>query len=259
MTDHPRIKRTNRGRWHSYTIDGSKALGVTSVTGTLPKNGLPGWAAKMTANRAMDEWEALTNMASSDRLDRLLGAHGDALRAAGQRGTDIHALADKIVAGEAVEAPDDILGPATALARFYDAWDIEPLATEVVVGHPGIRVAGTCDLVAKVGRLGGEVRVIDTKTGSGPWESDALQVNAYAHMLLWQPHGPVSETDMVASDGPALIAKVLTDTVEVYPVADPDGLWRQFRYVLETRRWLDRLRDGGPFEAPLSASPLTTP
>jgi hypothetical protein len=112
--------------------------------------------------------------------------------------------------------------------------------------------------VAKIGRLGGEVRVIDTKTGSGPWESDALQVNAYAHMTLWQPRGPVSEAAMLESDGPALIAKVLPDDVEVYPVADPEGLWREFRYLVETRRWLDRLKDHGPFEAPLTL-PDTNP
>lgn len=244
----PRICRTDRGRFHSYTIDGHKAVGVTTVTGTLPKY-LTKWAVGTVVDRLQNEWDALLDMAPSDRWSRLLASASDDMNAKAQRGKDIHALADKMVGGEAVKAPDDILGPAEALARFYDRWDVDPVATEAVVGHPGIRVAGTLDLVAGVPRLSDLPVVLDIKTGKGVYESDAMQVNAYAHMALWQPRGPESEEAMPTLGG-SYIAHVLADDVEVYPVANPDELWRVFRHVLEVQRWLARLKahEDAPFE-----------
>jgi hypothetical protein len=238
-----RLARRNHGRGHSYTLDGHKVVGVTTVCGNLPKHALVDWAGRVTAEYAVDHWDELAAAPPSERLNTLTRARWSATSAAALRGTQIHDLGDKVSRGESVDA-----GPhqseVEAYARFLDRWDVDVIATETPVAHTTIGYAGTADAWATFGRgeLAGARVLLDIKTGRGVYDSTALQLTAYRHADLWQPDGPDSEEPLPWADA-VVVAHVLTDAVELLPVENDEHHWRQFRYLMETTRWLD----GGPW------------
>jgi hypothetical protein len=144
-----RFERRNHGRGHSYWLDGTKLPGVTTILDeAIRKRALENWAATTTAKAAVDRWDELAGMPVSERLDTLTRARWEARDAAALAGTQIHDLAWRLVTGEDVDVPPAHLGPVQALARFMDAWGVEPLHRETPVVHPAHGWAGTIDLLA---------------------------------------------------------------------------------------------------------------
>lgn len=247
----PRLKRRNYGKGHGYTIDGQKVSGVTTVLNTLPKDALINWAATATADAALDRWDELAAMTPSVRHKTLVGARWEINKEATTRGTKIHDLGEKLSHGEQVEVPDALLGPVQAYARFLDKWDVTVLATEAPCGHTGAKYAGTLDAVATIGKLGDEPVMLDLKTGRGVYESTALQLAAYVECDLWQPDGPDSEQPMPELGTTMYVAHILADDVLLLPVENEPGLFRQFRYLQMTAKWLADAKDMPPIGAPL--------
>lgn len=247
----PRLKRRNHGRGHSYMIDGKKVLGVTTVLNALPKDALTKWAAEMAANEAINHWDELAQLPPLERHSRILWAHRATVKKAALRGTQIHSLGDKLSRGEEVDVPPEHVGPVEAYARFLDKWDIHMLATEAPCGHTQFGYAGTLDSIATIGKLGGEPVMLDLKTGKGVYESTALQLKAYAEANLWQPDGPDSEEPMPSVAG-LYVAHILPDDVRLLPVENDASLLLQFRYLIETTRWLADSKESPLIGAALS-------
>lgn len=247
----PRLKRRNYGKGHGYQLDGQKVSGVTTVLNTLPKDALVGWAANSTAEAAIDRWDELADLAPSKRLKELQGARFKINKEATTRGTKIHDLGEKLSHGEEVEVPDALLGPVQAYARFLDKWDVTVLATEAPCAHTGAKYAGTLDSVATIGKLDGEPVMLDLKTGKGVYESTALQLAAYAECDIWQPDGPESEQAMPELGSTMYVAHILPDDVLLLPVENEPGLFRQFRYLQMTTKWLADAKEMPPIGAPL--------
>lgn len=233
-----RLNRRNHGRGHSYTLDGAKVLGVTTVTGSLPKHALVDWAGRVTAEYAVDHWEELTQAPPSARLNTLTRARYAASSAAALRGTQIHALGDAVSRGTEVDAGEH-QAEVEAYARFLDRWDVHVIATETPLAHTALQYAGTADAWAMFGRgpLAGARVLLDIKTGRGVYDETALQLTAYRYADLWQPDGPDSEEPLPPVDA-VVVAHVLTDAVELLPVEAGPEQFRQFQYLLQTTRWL---------------------
>lgn len=174
------IRRIDRGRGHSYTIDGEKVDGVTSLLGDgLAKPALINWAANTTAAYAVDNWTELGELSVSARLERLKKCRYEDLDKAARRGTEVHSLAEKLVQGQQVEVPEELAGHVEAYVRFLDDFEPEPILVETTVGSRKWRYAGTLDLVA---RIAGEVWILDAKTSrSGIFPDNALQLAMYRH------------------------------------------------------------------------------
>lgn len=240
MTTHPEFRLAKRGKG-SYTLDGLKVPSVTTILNAVPKQ-LTGWAARVTAQKAVDDWEELSGLTPVARYERLKDTPYKARDAAAVRGTRIHALAEGLAHGRPVEVPDDIAGPVTAMARVLDKWGIETIATETPLANTEYGVGGTADLWAKITRLGIERALLDTKTGSGVWESDALQVCAYAHADLWHPTPDTEEP----CDPPeaCFVLHVLSDDVLLLPIEGAEGpaMFRTFLYVKATWHWLQAIK-----------------
>lgn len=253
------LKRRNYGRGHGYTLNGEKVPSVTGVIDTLPKPALINWAARVTAAHAVDHWHELAQLPPSQRLKELEDARWNINREATSRGTEIHALGERLAAGEEVE-PGPHLGPAQAYADFCDRWEVEFLATEAPCASTRFKYAGTLDSIAIVRGLArvpeyahlSELPVmLDLKTGKGVYESTALQLAAYAGCDIWQPDGPESEQPMPAIAG-LFVAHILADDVALLPVhGDPEQLVTEFRYLMQTKRWLDDVKEAPPIGAPL--------
>jgi hypothetical protein len=256
----PRLARRNYGRGHGYQIDGAKVPGVTTILNTLPKDALINWAAKVTAEAAIDRWDELAGMSPSKRLKELTDARWNITKEAALRGTEIHAMGDKLAQGLEVD-PGVHRGEVEAYARFLDRWDIEVLGTEAPCGSTRFRYAGTLDSIVLIrglaaipefAHLAESPVMLDVKTGRGVYESTALQLGGYAGCDVWQPNGPDSEAPMPKVEG-LFVAHVLTDDVELLPVrGDIEALLTQFRYVMQTYHWLQSAKDAPPIGSPLT-------
>ncbi len=96
------FKRRNAGKGHYYTDeDGTKLDGVTTLIGDgLPKPALINWAANTTADYAVDHWNELSHNSVSERINKLRKARFAERDKAAKRGTEVHALAEKLIRDE---------------------------------------------------------------------------------------------------------------------------------------------------------------
>ncbi|MBT56576.1 MAG: hypothetical protein CMF72_24650 [Mameliella sp.] len=229
-----RLKRRNYGRGHGYLLDGTKIEGVTGAIDVLDKPALRNWYAEQAAKRAVDEWDRLTDMSVSDRLEYIKWGPRDKVRAAALRGTQIHDLGQQLADGGEVDVPDEHRGPVEAYARWLDKWDVETIATETPLVSVTHKYGGTADLWGRVGALDGAVCLLDVKTGKGVYNETALQLAAYRYAELMQPE-PGVEIAVPAVDA-VYVAHVLPDDVRMLPVIADESTFRTFLYVLHVSR-----------------------
>ena len=132
----PATRIVQRGRGHSYLLDGEKVPGVTKVIDAgVPKPQLIDWAATQSAKYAIDHWDELLELTPSARLEAIRGARWTTLREAGERGRDVHELVHRYTMGETVTPPEELAGHFDAGCRFVEEWQLEELAVEVAVFH----------------------------------------------------------------------------------------------------------------------------
>lgn len=242
---------------HGYTLDGEKVPGVTTVLNALPK-ALTQWAADQAANHAVEHWAELGELPLTKRLDRIRFAHRDTVKAAGMRGTEIHNLGEKVAHDEEVVVPDEHRQPVEAYARFLDAFDVEAIATETPVVNTSSKYAGRADMTANLTtrELGRHRALVDLKTGKDIYAEVALQLAGYRGCDIWQPDGPDSEEPLPAVDA-VYVAHIMPDDVRLLPIKVGPADFRQFLYVLETHKWLER--HGYKGDEPLVGDQLVPP
>ena len=139
---------------HRYKLDGSWVPGVTTLLGKgLPKPAIPYWAARTVAEWVADQPDLAEQIAR-------MGGRGPAVAFlkeipwqkrddAAIRGTDVHALAERIVHGEEVEVPDHLAAHVTGYVEWLDAFQPVALLTERPVASRKWRFAGTFDAVLR--------------------------------------------------------------------------------------------------------------
>jgi hypothetical protein len=205
---------------HRYKLDGRWIPGVT----TLIKGGLPNDALKYWAARYVAEWVA-DHPEFTEEVNRLGGRSPTVAflkelpwqkrDVASERGTEVHAYAERLVAGERVDVPDDLAGYVQAAVQFMDDWGIEPLVIEGRVAHRTHWWAGTGDLWARC--RDGRVGYFDHKSGSGIYESASFQAAAYTHAEFWDNDGkeePLPPVDFAAA------VWLQEDTYDVIPLKE---------------------------------------
>jgi hypothetical protein len=257
-----RIQRKDSGRSHWY-IDldagGERVPGVTTLTDQgMPKPALYNWNAEATANYTLDNWDTLAALPPSERLAKMKKGRWEMTRKAKARGTAVHTIADKYLAGERVPIPDGLEGYVNACIKFIDDFDLRLTYSEVVVYSEANRHCGQLDVLGDiylpdipeyehVPRLGedeGYARLLgDWKTGaSGIFGDVGLQLAPYRFsefMIL--PDGtvvPMPQVDLCAGihlrpDGEYQFVELLCD----------EDTYRDFLYVKEVARIVDGLRD----------------
>lgn len=227
MTTSP-TRRIDRGRSHSYLLDGEKADSVTWVISNgIAKPALIGWAANTTRDYAVDHWDELSAASPTERIKRLTGARFEELNAASGRGTDIHKLALSLAYGEEVEVPEPLEGHVDAYLRFIEEWRPEELLAETICGNRKYRYMGTFDLIAKIG---GFTWLLDFKTTkSGIYPETALQLAAYAHAeFILDGDGAESAMPEIHRAGGIWLR---ADGYELVPVDISEATFRTFLYA----------------------------
>lgn len=173
-----------RDEKHAYFWNGSGPIpSVTTIIGVVDKSGpLIGWAKRTTAEAAVDNAASIpgwVNLAGRDGAISLLTKAATVQRdRAADAGTAVHAYAEAISRGQAIEVPEDY-APFVAVYRRWIA-DFSPhfLAAEEMVCSLKYHYAGTLDAICT---LAGETWLLDYKTAKGVYPETALQLAAYAH------------------------------------------------------------------------------
>lgn len=256
------IRRVDRGRGHTYLDDeGRRVPGVTTIVGGgLPKPALIDWAANTTVDYAIDHWDELTAKAPSVRMKELKGARYAEKDTAARRGTQVHKLAERLVAGEAVPVPAGLEGHVQSYVRFLDDFDVEPILTEAVIVSHEHRYCGTLDLIADLLDVeqpgGGRVRwLLDVKTTrSGVYGETALQLAGYRYADRWvDDEGTEFEIPAVDRCG---VVWVRADGYDLIPVEVGPAQHRQLLYAQQTARFVDSSRDlvGEPIIPPTTST-----
>ncbi|QKY78987.1 exonuclease [Arthrobacter phage Jinkies] len=180
MTEHP-------GPAHKTENPELRVTGATTIlNGGIPKPNLMNWYARTVAEYVRDnplEVEHLRQLEAETEgaMIRELAKAPERVRdAAAVRGTDVHALAEKILHGLAVDVPADLAPYVDGYLALIDAWDIQPVLTETSIGNRKDWYAGRLDSIATIGALGGEPVLLDWKTSNRVYGETGLQCAAYA-------------------------------------------------------------------------------
>lgn len=237
-----RVRRRNYGRNHAYymqTADGEVKLdGVTTLLGDgMRKKALESWAGNVTAEYAIDNWEALAELTPSARLDRLKKARFENVDEAARRGTEIHRLAEEIIQGREVEVPDTLRGHVESAVKFLDEWKVRPVLTETTVWNEKGFYAGTLDMVVTSDLLPDRVIIADWKSSrSGIYGETALQLSAYENAECYIGADGLDHSMAELGITDAWAVWIRSDGYTVYPMERGPEVFRTFQYVATVAR-----------------------
>jgi hypothetical protein len=240
MNSAPPTRRINRGRGHSYLLDGEQADGITWIINQgVSKPALVAWAARQSAGYAIDNWDSLAELNSSERMRKIEGARFESLRGASVRGTDVHQLALRLAAGEEVDVPEHLEGHVDSYLDFVKDWQPEEVLTETVVGNRQYRYMGTLDTLA---RINNQAWLLDWKTGqSGIWPEAALQLSAYKNSEFYLD-ADAQEQPMPKVDRAGCVW-LRADGYDLIPVDISDTTFRVFLYAQQLAHFANHPRE----------------
>jgi hypothetical protein len=235
---------------------------TTLISSGLPKgSALENWIARQSAERAYDRLPLLQQYhRDGDRagaIEWLAKARWERTKKAMARGTDIHAIAEKIALGETPEVGDDVAPYVEQYRRFLEAWRPTFLMAEAPVYNLTWSYAGTCDGIME---LHGRRFLFDYKTTEfppdgermrPPWPEAALQLAAYARaevvgvlseqryaqgkrFYLFDPN--LKHEPMPKVDG-ALVIVISPFDCTPYLARIEDDVWNAFLAVRQSAAW----------------------
>lgn len=231
------IKRGN-SRFYVDPKSGDKLPSVTSVMNALAKPALKFWAAKKTAEAAVEEFGTLAQMVGNGNTEGAI----DYLKRAPQRssgptaklGSEVHDLCDRIAKGEDLKRVHPDHEP---FVRNFNQWikdfEVGFLESEITVWSDTHGYAGTLDAICMID---GEAVICDWKTGaSGVWADVALQLNAYANAdcIL---DGDGTRRDLPSIDASAVL-HLRPEHAHLYPVRLGDDVFEVFKSLLVSDQW----------------------
>ena len=216
---------------------------VTNVTGALPKPALIRWAAKLTAETAVEQIEAWSHMPAYEAVDWLKKAPYRNRDRAAAKGTTIHAVIDHILHGRSYEVEASIEPWIGAAMKFVQEARPRPERTETTTYDERSLTAGTFDFLGRLDAAPELGRVlIDWKTGKGVYEDMAVQVVGgylFGSQYILEEDG--KETAWREPDN-ALLVHFSQDGYSIRPLPKDRILRRAFLGALEIRKW----EDNGP-------------
>ncbi len=252
----PQTRRVNRGRSHSYVVDGQPFDGVTTlIGGGIPKPALVGWAARTVAEFVASHRDILTRLDDQELVDLTKGVPYRDRDQAANRGTEVHGYAARLSKGEQVDVPEELLGLVDAFLQWEGIWQPRNVRVERTVISRRYRYAGTFDMLCELDDLG--LTLLDIKTGrSGVFAETALQLSAYGNAeTMLEDDG----TELPMPKPESYAALWLThDAFEFIPVAVDEGDYREFLYCAQTHRWMKE-RAGERATRPVIGAPLLPP
>lgn len=256
-----KVRTTHIGgsRFYVDTESMQKVPGVTSVIGMLAKPFLQPWAAKMSAELAVDSLDYLPALAKRDRdgaVDFLKGASRRYSSERARIGSEAHDLMERMIRGESVEIERGkayLTQYRDLFQDFLDTVQPELIRAEDASWSDTHGFAGSFDAVLelKLDETGkpdphGESHtiIVDWKTSKSTYSEVALQLAAYrwADRII-SPDG--TSEPMPAVDGAAVFHITAQDESigtkaqwSLKPVrTDKDDVFATFLHLLEIFKW----------------------
>lgn len=202
---------------HRYKIDGVWATSVTTALKGVPKDFLSRWAAKTVARHALDNISTLAidveHHGYGPTLAMLAGVPDHKRDTAAVRGTEVHELAEKYIAGEEIEVARELMPYVRGYAQYIEDWQPKSIHEELICANRKHGYAGRFDSIQHLPDLG--TCMVDYKTGSGVYGTFALQVAAYLNAEVMVVDGvelPMPQLDR------ALILHIQPETYDLVPV-----------------------------------------
>jgi hypothetical protein len=252
-----KISTIQRGgsRFYVNAETREKVPGVTSVLAMLPKPFLTFWAARMTAEAAVDNLAAVASIAERDRdgaIDYLKGAHRRYTKTRADVGSDAHDLFERMIRGEYVprRVHPDLQPYREGFAEFLDVVRPRLLRAEDVAWSDTHKYAGSFDALLEVEDDDGTPLVVmaDWKTSKATYPDVALQLSAYANAdRLIDPEG--NSVPMPRIDAAAVL-HITPDQWAFKPVRLDDEIFGYFltlRKVFDWDREVSKTVIGKPF------------
>jgi hypothetical protein len=222
------------GRWYelpdSIVDGGFRGMSVTTVL----SNGVPAPALKKWGENQVAEW-AVANLAEwidlprDEALKALKNAPYSTLTKAGNRGTDIHEIAERVVGGLDVDSFEgQVHGKfAQYIRNFLDDFKVEVISFERTVINFEYLYAGSYDLLCKID---GRTVLVDWKTSKSVYGKFGVQLAAYAKADLELTEDdvlvPMPQVDELA------VVHLTEDGYKFIPVVTPiDDLFNLFTKI----------------------------
>lgn len=144
-------------------------------------------------------------------------------------GTDIHAIIDKLVHGEAVQYPEEYAPAVQAFQQWWFDSGIELVMGDTKVASVLHGYGGSLDAL---GRRNGQYIILDWKTSNGIWPEYALQVAAYAQ-AFYETFGIYAQEGIIVRFG-----KKLPIEFEAKKIRDLDVSFQAFLRAKELKESL---------------------
>ena len=250
--------------WPPNDPDAKEYVSVTTALNALPKEALPYWAAKVTAETAVDKLELLNNLAADDpeaAIKWLKGAPWGSRDKAADAGTAIHEIVEFDAVGntEGAEYLMSQLNPvgrakATQARDFFSRGAVSIEHVEFVTYHTDLMYAGTGDFIVKMETVGlpgvlkqEQTAILDLKTGKSIWPEAALQIAAYRYASHMVDLSTAEMKPMPEVDG-GLVLHVTEKSWSLIPVDVSEASFEIFKIALALSGELplDRMMVGTP-------------
>lgn len=218
---------------HRYQLDGRSVTGATTLlNGGIPKPQLNDWYARMVAQFVQDNPLEVERLRGLKPVTTSRGyeesALMNALRAvprqkrddAALRGTEIHDLGQRYLAGEEVDIPADHETEVMGLVDFIEDLELEPLIVEKSLANRDHWYAGRVDFIGTSPHLNhGDPVLIDWKTSNGIYGETALQCAAYANAQFWVTDDDPDTEHEIPDIAATYVAHITVHGVELHPLA----------------------------------------
>jgi len=228
---------------HQYRMDGKPVKGATTLM-KMPQPFLIDWAARTVAEYVADRQDEVRHWFDTMERDQIVGAlkgvHNVKRDKAAVRGTDVHALAERVVHGEDVEVPEHLVDHVEGYARWLDAFQVVPVLTERSVGNREHWYAGRFDLIAD---LGGARWMLDAKTSGRVYGETALQLAAYEHAEFYvNDDDPDAEYPLPEGIERRGVMHITDAGTTLYPYDASDLPWRLFLHAAYINKHTDAIK-----------------
>ena len=240
MTSPPLSQEMPDGsRRYCHPLTGELVPSVTTIIAMLSKPLLTGWAARVAADYAIDEWDALAGLSPYERKRAIKYAHEREREKSADLGTAVHSAIDSWCKGEAHVHAKDVDPYMGSFTRFLMDKRPEFLYSEVTIWNRTYDYAGTADSIL---RLGDKIFLTDYKTGKNLHSEVGLQLSALAHgEFIITPDG--EELELPVIDALAAI-HIRPRSWHFTPVNYSEENFRAFLAARELYSWSTEIAEG---------------
>ena len=242
-------------RWYVDRETGTCVPGVTSIIDMAPNKGLMYWAAKMAAERAVNErdaWLPLARINPTGAVNYIKSAPTEYTKARAGVGSDAHDLFERLIRGEAVADPGGELSVYYRhFSEFLATVQPELIVAEDIAWSETHQYAGSFDALLRIDEDGEPVTVMaDWKTSKSAYPTVALQLAAYAHadFLI---NGETGERSPLPDVQAGAVLHITPERWEFRPVCIDQEVFEIFLALRQVFRW-ERVVSRGVLGVPVA-------